>query len=134
MFNEHPISQDYNVKQEIFRYQEARNLRKKINNQLNKGSNFISSNKNLQKEMCFGNERNNNKETFDKFNKIPKRKIQKEPLISFEIQIRNKTDILTYFRGDDPDKIIQKFVKKHNLTNESKRQIKKALEKKLELL
>ena len=134
MFNEHPISQDYNVKQEIFRYQEARNLRKKINNQLNKGSNFISSNKNLQKEMCFGNERNNNKETFDKFYKIPKSKIKKEPLISFEIQIRNKTDILTYFRGDDPDKIIQKFVKKHNLTNESKRQIKKALEKKLELL
>ena len=134
MFNEHPISQDYNYKQEIIRYQQARNLRKKINKQLNKGSNFNTSKTNLQKEMCFGNERNNNKETFDKFNKIPKRKIQKEPLISFEIQIRNKTDILTYFRGDDPDKIIQKFVKKHNLTNESKRQIKKALEKKLELL
>ena len=134
MFNEHPISQDYNVKQEIFRYQEARNLRKKINKQLNKGSNFNSSNTNLQREMCFGNEKNNNKDTFDKFYKIPKKQIKKEPLISFEIQIRNKTDILTYFRGDDPDKIIQKFVKKHNLTNESKRQIKKALEKKLELL
>ena len=134
MFNEHPISQDYNVKQEIFRYQEARNLRKKINKQLNKGSNFNSSNTNLQREMCFGNEKNNNKDTFDKFYKIPKSKIKKEPLISFEIQIRNKTDILTYFRGDDPDKIVQKFVKKHNLTNESKRQIKKALEKKLELL
>ena len=57
-----------------------------------------------------------------------------EPLITFEIQIRNKTDFLNYYENDDIDKVVQKFVKKHNLTNESKRQIKEAIIKKLEIL
>ena len=44
--------------------------------------------------MFFDNEKLNNKETFDKFHKINQNYLKKEPLITFEIQIRNKADVL----------------------------------------
>ena len=133
MFNENPISNDYNVQQEIYRYKQARYLKNKKNKELNIRNNF-SYNNQIQKEMFFDNEKLNNKETFDKFHKINQNYLKKEPLITFEIQIRNKTDILNYYQGDDVEKIVMKFVKKHNLSNESKRQIKEALQRKIELL
>ena len=134
MFNENPISNDYNVQQEIYRYKPARYLKNKKNKELNLGNNFSYNNQILQKEMFFDNEKLKNKETFDKFHKINQNYLKKEPLITFEIQIRNKTDILNYYQGDDVEKIVMKFVKKHNLSNESKRQIKEALQRKIELL
>ena len=134
MFNENPISNDYNVQQEIYRYKQARYLKNKKNKELNIGNNYSYNNQILQKEMFFDNEKLKNKETFDKFHKINQNYLKKEPLITFEIQIRNKTDILNYYQGDDVEKIVMKFVKKHNLSNESKRQIKEALQRKIELL
>ncbi len=134
MFNENPISNDYNVQQEIYRYKQARYLKNKKNKELNFGNNFSYNNQILQKEMFFDNEKLKNKESFDKFHKINQNYLKKEPLITFEIQIRNKTDILNYYQGDDVEKIVMKFVKKHNLSNESKRQIKEALQRKIELL
>ena len=38
--------------------------------------------------------------------------MKKEPLVSLEIQIRNKKDILTYYKNENVDKVVQKFVKK----------------------
>ena len=134
MFNENPISNDYNVQQEIYRYKQARYLKNKKNKELNIGNNYSCGSQILQKEMFFDNEKLKNKETFDKFHKINQNYLKKEPLITFEIQIRNKTDILNYYQGDDVEKIVMKFVKKHNLSNESKRQIKEALQRKIELL
>ena len=71
----------------------------------------------------------------------PKNILYHAEIADVTIEKRNDTGLKRFVScavikdgGDDPDKIIQKFVKKHNLTNESKRQIKKALEKKLELL
>ena len=133
IFNKHPIVNDYSYQQEIFRYKNARNLRNERNNILFNSNNYKSSDFSLHKDMVFHNEKKFYKDTFNKFNTVNK-SMKKEPLISLEIQIRNKKDILNYYKNENVDKVVQKFVKKHNLTNESKRQIKEALEKRLELL
>ena len=49
MFNENPISNDYNVQQEIYRYKQARYLKNKKNKELNLGNNFSYNNQILQK-------------------------------------------------------------------------------------
>ena len=86
-----------------------------------------------EKGMRFDNEVKKGKESFDKFNKripIKKKKI-KEPLLTFEIKIRNKVEILNYFEGEDIEEVANLFVKKNNLSSESRKQIINAIVDKL---
>ena len=103
---------------EINRIQNARNEQEM---KLKDKSNFI------QKNMVFENEKKTKYDTFDKFKKINKR----EPLLTFEIKIRNKYEILDYYEGEDIVKVAELFVKKNNLTKESKKQIIEAIQSKL---
>ena len=118
IFDNNPLNNDIGVKKEINRIQNARNEQEM---KLKDKSNFI------QKNMIFENEKKTKYDTFDKFKKINKR----EPLLTFEIKIRNKYEILDYYEGEDIEKVAELFVKKNNLTKESKKQIIEAIQSKL---
>ena len=118
IFDNNPLNNDIGVKKEINRIQNARNEQEM---KLKDKSNFI------QKNMVFENEKKTKYDTFDKFKKINKR----EPLLTFEIKIRNKYEILDYYEGEDIVKVAELFVKKNNLTKESKKQIIEAIQSKL---
>ena len=86
---------------------------------------------------CDDNEKKIYKDSFDKFsnksnnyNKIKKKKV-KEPLLTFEIKIRNKIEILNYYYGEVIEEVAENFTKKNHLSGESKRQIINAITSKL---
>ena len=114
-------------------HKHTRNIKNQSIYELSNNTNLNTFYPNLKNNVLNDKgEKNNNEIVNRKYKYINDYK--KEPLISFEIQIRNKTDFLNYYENDDVDKVVQKFVKKHNLTNESKRQIKEAIIKKLKIL
>ena len=100
IFSSEPIEEDYNVKKQIVRYSKAREEKQKRER-------VSSLQRKEEKGMRFDNEVKKGKESFDKFNKripIKKKKI-KEPLLTFEIKIRNKVEILNYFEGEDIEEV-----------------------------
>lgn len=126
IFSSEPIEEDYNVKKQIVRYSKAREEKQKRER-------VSSLQRKEEKGMRFDNEVKKGKESFDKFNKripIKKKKI-KEPLLTFEIKIRNKVEILNYFEGEDIEEVANLFVKKNNLSSESRKQIINAIVDKL---
>lgn len=130
IFNSEPLDEDYNVRKQIQRYHRARE--EKFEKQNN--SSFL---KRDGGGMRFDNEKKIYKDSFDKFgnkpnnsNKIKKRKV-KEPLLTFEIKIRNKIEILNYYYGEAIEEVAENFTKKNHLSSESKRQIINAITSKL---
>lgn len=130
IFNNEPLDDDYNVRKQIQRYHRARE--EKFEKQNNSSL--------LKKDgggMRFDNEKKIYKDSFDKFsnksnnyNKIKKKKV-KEPLLTFEIKIRNKIEILNYYYGEVIEEVAENFTKKNHLSGESKRQIINAITSKL---
>lgn len=111
----------------------TRNIKNQNIYEFNNETNNNTFYPNIKNNILNDKNKTNNNEIYNKNYKYHS-DYKIEPLITFEIQIRNKTDFLNYYENDNIDEVVQKFVKKHNLTNESKRQIKEAIIKKLEIL
>ena len=104
----------------------------------------MKNNENLMKEFNkkvqydnfkFGIERKTNKDTFDNFNDnkkyiniFPKKET---PLFTIEVKIKDKIELLDYYRNDDPVEITKKFCALHNLGESSNEKILAVIEEKL---
>ena len=114
-------------------HKHTRNIKNQRVYELSNNTNCNTFYPNLKNNIIKDKDNKNNNEILNRNYKYLN-KYKNIPLISFEIQIRNKADVLNYYENDNVDKVVEKFSKKHNLTNESKRQIKEAIIKKLEIL
>ena len=147
IFIDNPIKDDVLTNQKVEQYEKARIQRKLIDFAQSKGGNLmmrIKNNQELVKEFNnqpqyesfkFGIERKTNKDTFDTFNDnkkfsnyFPKKET---PLFTIEVKIKEKIELLDYYKNDDPVEITKKFCALHNLGETSNEKILAVIEEKL---
>ncbi len=147
IFIDNPIKDDALTNQKVEQYEKARIQRKLIDFAQSKGGNLmmrIKNNEELVKEFNnqpqyesfkFGIERKTNKDTFDTFNDnkkfsnfCPKKET---PLFTIEVKIKEKIELLDYYKNDDPVEITKKFCALHNLGESSNEKILAVIEEKL---
>ena len=144
IFLDNPIKDDILTNNKVEQYEKARIQRKLID--FAKGNLIkMKNNENLMKEFNkkvqydnfkFGIERKTNKDTFDNFNDnkkyinniFPKKET---PLFTIEVKIKDKIELLDYYRNDDPVEITKKFCALHNLGESSNEKILAVIEEKL---
>ena len=143
MFNYNPIKDDRLVNEKLEQYEKARIDKKVSNYLLKQGTHSISQLKTFDEvvndivrtevptRMKFDNEYGGYKNTFDKYKKKPQKKDKREIKFIFEIKVEDAIKKLKIYKGDDIEKVVDKFCIENNLEMESKEQILSAIRDKL---
>lgn len=148
LFNKQSIKANPHVNSKVDQYQKARIEKKLIDfiskqggmglSKLKTSEDFLEFDREEEnvKQFEFGIEKKSNKFTFEAFsnrdnaNKRYNTRMNL-PLFTIEVKIKNKIELLDYYKDDVSSVITKRFCKKHNLGESSKEKIISVIEEKL---
>lgn len=147
LFDQKSIKNDPIVSNKIKQYEKAR-IEKKLIVLLSEkgraGLSHMKTSEDLVNELenkakaplfKFDIERKHCKDTFDKFanNEAKNRNESKreQPIFTIEVKIKDRIELLHYYKNDDPAFITQRFCKRNNLGENSNERIYSVIEEKL---